>query len=81
MDIDYYNSVVPENISRIIAEKGLKQGFVAKNAGYNEQQMTAMLKGRRVIKVCDLIRIAAVLDVSVDDLCSTTNYVKDKDSA
>lgn len=75
MRIDCFNSVVPENIARIIAQKGLKQGFVAKNAGYSESQMTAMLKGRKVIKVCDLLRLADVLEVSVNDLCK---YPDDK---
>lgn len=81
MRIDYFNSVVPENIAKIIAQKGLKQGFVAKSAGYTESQMTAMLKGRRVIKICDLLRLADVLEVSVNDLCSCSSNDKTQNSA
>lgn len=81
MRIDNFNSVVPENISRIIAQKGLKQGFVAVNAGYSKGQMSAMIKGRRVIKVCDLIRLADALGVSVNDLCANPDDTTTKDSA
>lgn len=70
MGIEDYNTVAPENISRIIDQKGLKQLYVAKKAGFTAQQMTDMLNGRRLIKVSDLLKISDVLGVSVDDLCA-----------
>lgn len=39
MEIADHNKPVAENIMRIIREKGLKQTFVAKNAGYTPQML------------------------------------------
>lgn len=63
-----YNTPVAENIARIIQEKGLKQTFVAKNAGYTPQMFNDMLTGRKIIRVSDVIRIYPVLDVDVNCL-------------
>lgn len=62
------NGIVPENIDRIIKERGLKQGAVADRAHYSKQQFSDMLNGRKIIKVCDVVAIADALDVSVGDL-------------
>lgn len=63
MTIAECNSPVAENIARIIAEKGLKQVHVSKKAGYSAQSLSDMINGRKLIKVSDLVRIAAALDV------------------
>lgn len=80
MGIDYYNAAVPQNLSRIIKAKGLKQVFVAQQAGLTNQQMTDMLKGRRVIKVSDLLELANVLGVSVNELCAPQSKRLEQDS-
>ena len=63
MTIAECNSPVAENIARIIAEKGLKQVHVSEKAGYSAQSLSDMLNGRKLIKVSDLVRISAALDV------------------
>ena len=63
MTIMECNSPVAENIARIIAEKGLKQVHVSEKAGYNAQNLSDMTHGRKLIKVSDLVRIAAALEV------------------
>lgn len=63
MTIAECNSPVAENIARIIAEKGLKQVHVSEKAGYSAYGLSDMLNGRKLIKVSDLVRIAAALDV------------------
>ena len=63
MTITECNSPVAENIARIIAEKGLKQVHVSEKAGYSAHGLSDMLNGRKLIKVRDLVRIAAALDV------------------
>lgn len=68
MRIAKFNSPVAENISKIIQDRGIKQSFVAENAGYTPQELSDMLNGRRLIKVCDIPRIAKILDVKVNDL-------------
>ena len=63
-----YNSVMPDNIARIIAEKGLKQCAVAKRAGFSNQQFNDMLNGRKIIKPCDALAISEALGVTMNEL-------------
>lgn len=63
MTITECNSPVAENIARIIAEKGLKQVHVSEKDGYSARGLSDMLNGRKLIKVSDLVRIAAALEV------------------
>lgn len=63
MTIAECNSPVAENIARIIAEKGLKQVYVSHKAGYSAQSLSDMINGRKLIKVSDVLRVAAVLEV------------------
>lgn len=68
MQIAKYNAPAAENISRLIEEKGLKQVYVAEKAGYKAQELNDMLNGRRIIKVCDIPKIARALGVSENDI-------------
>ena len=68
MNAERYNSILPNNINRIIDERGLKQCAVGQRAGYSRQQFNSMLNGRKVIKVCDAIAIADALGVDVGEL-------------
>ena len=62
------NGIVPENIDRIIRERGLKQGSVADKANFSKQQFSDMLNGRKIIKICDVVAISAALGVNISDL-------------
>lgn len=64
------NSVVALNVEAIIARKCLKQSAVAERAGYTKQQFNAMLKGRRVIRDTDIMKIASALEVDANTLFS-----------
>lgn len=68
MDIAYLNANVPENIKRIITEKGLKRCVVAKKAGCTSQMFSDILAGRRLIKASEIAGIAKTLDVTPNDL-------------
>ncbi len=68
MTISECNAPVAENIQRIIREKGLKQMYVAEKAGYTAQMLSDMLAGRKIIKVCDVIRICTALGVDANSL-------------
>ncbi len=68
MRVKDYNIVLPDNIVRIINEKGMKQCAVAKQAGYSKQQFSDMLNGRKIIKPCDALAIADVLRVEMNEL-------------
>lgn len=68
MTIMECNARVPFNIGRIIRKNGLKQKFVAEQAGYTDQQFSYMLNGLKLIKPNDLIAIAGALQVPVGEL-------------
>ncbi len=68
MRIADFNAPAAENISRLIEEKGLKQVFIAEKAGYKAQELNDMLNGRRLIKVCDVPKIALALNVEINEI-------------
>ncbi len=55
-------------IRKKIVEKGLLQKSVANRAGFSEQQFSAMLNDRKIIRACDLFRISEALGVEIADL-------------
>lgn len=69
-------SIVASNVEAIISERCLKQCAVAKKAGYSKQQFNAMLKGRKVIRDTDIIRISVALEVDANTLLALGNEVK-----
>lgn len=68
MRIAESNAPAANNISEIIEKKGLKQTHVAKNAGYKAQELSDMLNGRKLIKNCDIPRLALALGVDINDI-------------
>lgn len=68
MNVEKYNMPVAEVISEIIEEKCLKKRAVAQKIGVTDQQLCAMLKGRKIIKACDIMAIANALDVTPNEL-------------
>lgn len=68
MSIADYNATVPNNIRRILYEKGMKQCVVAERAGLSNQQLSDMLAERKIIKACDVLALAKVLECTPNDL-------------
>lgn len=68
MNISECNGCVPENIQRIISEKGYKQNAIARKAGLTDQQLTDIIKGRRIIKVSDITALASALGVGIPEI-------------
>lgn len=68
MQIAECNEPVASNIKKIINEKGLKQVAVATRANFSQSAFNAMIRGRRLIKPCDVNNIAHALGVSANDL-------------
>ena len=54
MTISEANEPLARGIKVIIAKKGLKNIYVAEKAGFTSQELSDMLNGRRLIKVCDV---------------------------
>lgn len=68
MQIAECNEPMASNIQRIISEKGLKQSAVAARANFSPSAFSAMVRGRKLIKPCDVNNIAHALGVSVNEL-------------
>lgn len=68
MSIELYNEPIAKQISLIIENRGLKQYKVAQQANIPPQVLSDMLHGRRIIKACDIPRIAKALDVDPNKL-------------
>ncbi len=62
------NEPIASNIQRIIAEKGLKQLAVADKANFSANAFSTMVRGRKLIKPCDVNPIACALGVPVSEL-------------
>ena len=59
-----------DNIRRLIRAKGLKQTFVAEQAGLTDQQLTDILNNRRLLRVEHLEPLARTLGVIIETLIS-----------
>lgn len=62
------NAQVPQNINRIIDEKGLKKCAVARKIGVDTSEFYNMLSGRKLIKLCYIRPIADAIGVTPNDL-------------
>ena len=69
-----YDEIV-SNIKHIIDEKGMKQGVVAKRAGFTPQEFSNIMNGRRkLLRVEHLPAIAFAIGVDVNTL-----FIKEKE--
>ena len=70
LSISEANAPFSDGLKAIIAELGVKQIYVAEKAGYKEQDLSDMIRGRRIIKACDLAKLAHAMNVTIDDIYS-----------
>lgn len=70
MTISEANSPLSNGIKVIIAKKGLKNIYVAERAGFTPQELSDMLNGRRLIKACDVPKLAFALEVKEGEIYS-----------
>lgn len=56
------------NIREIIAEKGLRQKFVAEKSGFTEQAFSQLLTQKKTLKAEYIPKIANALGVTPNDL-------------
>ena len=68
MNISECNEPVSTGTRRIIAQKGFKNIYVAERAGFTPQELSDMLNGRRLIKACDVPKLADALGVEAGDI-------------
>lgn len=65
------NHGVPENIERMINDKGLKKRVVAERAGMNAQTLSDIFANRKLLKIHDLIALAGALECTPAELMRT----------
>mgnify|MGYP000616633980 CR=1 FL=1 len=68
LQIENLNNPVSKNVLRIIKEKGMKQCVVAERAGYSRSALNNMLNGRKVMKICDVVKLKETLGVDANEL-------------
>lgn len=68
MTIPEANTPLSKGIQKIITQKGLKNLYVAERAGFTPQELSDMLNGRRLIKACDIPRLALALEVEINEI-------------
>lgn len=73
-------SVVAENVERIISEKGIKKGVVAKKAGLDAKAFSAMLHGRKLISAEHVIYLSRALGCTPNDLYGFTTKGPERSS-
>ena len=71
LSIKEANAPVAGNIKHYIESKGLKKKTVATQAGLTQNELTDILGSRRIIKACEIKRIAEALNVTMNDLYRT----------
>ncbi len=68
MSVAKANAPFSEGLIKLMEERGVKQVYVAEKAGYTAQELSDMLNGRRLIKACDIPKIAEALGVNSDEI-------------
>ena len=68
-------------IETLINEKGFKKSFIAKNLGISVESLRKKLKGLVDFKVSELIKLADILNLSVESLVQiiTEKEIKEND--
>lgn len=70
MTIKEANEPLSNGMKIIIAKKGLKNIYVAEKAGFTPQELSDMLNGRRLIKACDVPKLAFAMEVKEGEIYS-----------
>lgn len=68
MSISESNQPFSKGLALLIKTKGLRQVYVAEKSGYTSQELSDMLNGRKLIKACDIHKLAKVLGVTVEEI-------------
>lgn len=57
-----------EKLSEMIAERGIKQKFIAEKVGISETALSAMLNGKQMIDIDVFFAIAVLLRMTPDEI-------------
>ena len=62
------NEPLATKIRKILEQRGFSQAAIARKAGYSRQDLSYMLNGRKIIKVCDIVKIAKAMQIPPEEL-------------
>ena len=79
LSIKEANAPVTGNIKHYIESKGLKKKTVATQAGLTQNELTDILGSRRIIKACEIKRIAEAVGEPVEYLFEQTTEQEVRD--
>ena len=69
-------SAIAGNVKEIIRGRCLKQGAVARRAGYDEKTFSNMLNNRKIVTDVDVVNIANALEVNPNVLFGIEELVE-----
>jgi len=61
-------SIVVENVKRCIADKGLKQKYIAERMNMSQQDFSNLLNGRKEFKIEYVAPVCRILGISANEL-------------
>lgn len=67
-----------EKVKRLIQDKGLKQKYIAEQAGLTEQQLSDILNGRKRLQVEYIMPICSAIGISPNELLEDVKKQEDK---
>ena len=70
MDIEYTDVISFEPLKKIINERGLKQGYVAREAGFEQSRLSGLYKGIFFPKTDMMAKVCSILNVPVSKIVS-----------
>lgn len=79
MTVEEANRPIAQGIIYLIKKNGIKQKFIAEKAGYKTQEFSDMLNGRKLIKACDIPKLAFALGVTSNEIYAAGEKMAEKE--
>ena len=71
-------ALLKNNIKEILESRGIKQKWLAEKSGVNEKTLSNCISERHDISLINAMKIAKVLDMTVDELFTLTTEENDE---
>lgn len=67
-----YEQII-ENIKKLVKESDIKQGAIARRAGFTDQSFSDMMYGRKLLRAEYIPQIAAALGETINEIYGVEN--------
>ena len=71
MTIAQANTPLAQEIRKLMEKKGLQEKEIAEKVGYTSKELSDMLNGQKLIRACDIPRLAYALKVTANEIYET----------